>query len=266
MRKAADWLKAAAVVGSLGGASPLAWASDETATWTPPTKEQCENPKLLKQDVLLTLAQCCVKTPQFVDGGKGCAAPSVGKPEYYSLLHDSNPSKKGADLLIPTDPVTGVEAKQVLEEPWDGYFDEAWRYAGSVLKRGRKTALAVNSKPARDDNQLHIHIGCVDASIRDELAKAKVLTDPKEVKLNGHAYKAVFVKDITGDHSPFKLVDRWVGSDAMPYQGIAVVGAVKEDHGKVVDDDGYFILDTAGKTKAEGGLAESVIDYSLCKN
>ena len=262
MRQATDWLRTATFLGfaAVGLACSSARAEDTSALppWTAPTPAQCKKPTE-PPDILLTLARCCVTDPTDVDGGKGCVK-SVGSPEYYSLLRDSKPAKQGADLLIPTDAVTGVEDAAVLKDPWAGYFDQAWRFG-----RGHKTALAVNSKPARDNNQLHVHVGCVKTDILPELAKAKIQSKPVSVTIGGHPYKAVWVKDLTGDDSPFRVVDKWVVVGEMQYQGIAVVGAVKEDSGKVVDDNGYFILDTAGKTKQEGGLAESVIDYSICK-
>ena len=267
MRQATDWLRTATFLGfaAVGLACSSARAEDTSAPppWPTPTPAQCKKPTE-PPDVLLTLARCCVTDPQDVDGGKGCVGKPVGSPEYYSILRDSKPAKQGADLLIPTDAVTGVEDAAVLKDPWAGYFDQAWRFGEP--KRGHKTALAVNSKPARDNNQLHVHVGCVNAKILPVLAKAKIHSTPVSVTIDKHPYKAVWVKDLTGDDSPFRVVDKWVRAGEMQYQGIAVVGAVKEDSShNVVDDNGYFILDTAGKTKEEGGLAESVIDYSICK-
>ena len=73
--------------------------------------------------------------------------------------HDHKPA---AFLIIPVAPVTGIEDSEVLHEPMVDFWDDAWRVSRSTpAAPEERTALALNSKMARSQNQLHIHIACV---------------------------------------------------------------------------------------------------------
>lgn len=83
------------------------------------------------------------------------------------------------DLVVaPTRDIVGVEDPYLQSPAASNYFDAAWR-ARSFLKGsdGREPdrdeiALVVNSAVVRDQDQLHIHVGCLQATIRSALAGA----------------------------------------------------------------------------------------------
>src|SRR6185437_7908397 len=75
-------------------------------------------------------------------------------------------------LLIPTIKISGIESPELLVPGWPNYFAFAWqmrayteRALGHSLDRDA-VALAVNSIYGRSQNQLHIHIDCINPEVR----------------------------------------------------------------------------------------------------
>ena len=103
-------------------------------------------------------------------------------------------------LLIPTQQISGIESRALLAPSATNYFAEAWQARRLVEKAlghamPRDTlSLAINSELARSQNQLHIHIDCVRADIRDELRRERSEIGrrwkPLPVLLAGHRYRA----------------------------------------------------------------------------
>lgn len=120
-------------------------------------------------------------------------------------------------LAIPTRVVTGVEDPAVLSPDQPNYFAAAWAARASLDWRlGRKLppeaiAIAVDSKPARDQDQLHFAIDCLDKDVAAALeANAAALDDRwsrMRVALKGRTYWArrLDSEDLSGP-SPFRLL------------------------------------------------------------
>jgi CDP-diacylglycerol pyrophosphatase len=78
-------------------------------------------------------------------------------------------------LVIPTGRITGIESPDVAAPDHPNYFALAWqarefveqRVGGPV--RRDWLSLAVNAANARSQNQLHIHIDCIDAGVHAAL-------------------------------------------------------------------------------------------------
>jgi CDP-diacylglycerol pyrophosphatase len=70
-------------------------------------------------------------------------------------------------ILAPTRKIVGVEDAWLEAADAPNYFDDAWNARAVLAARGRappprdEVALAVNSRLARTQDQLHIHIGCI---------------------------------------------------------------------------------------------------------
>lgn len=78
-------------------------------------------------------------------------------------------------LLIPTAHIPGIESPALLSAGATNYFGVAWQarafveqQAGGALPRDWMS-LAINSSVSRSQNQLHIHIDCLRADVRDAL-------------------------------------------------------------------------------------------------
>jgi CDP-diacylglycerol pyrophosphatase len=92
-------------------------------------------------------------------------------------------------------------------------------------------SLAINSELARSQNQLHIHIDCVRADVRDTLRRERAAIGrrwkPLPVSLAGHRYSAMRVTGWSlAGHDPFKLLARGVPGAAgdMGQRTLVVVG------------------------------------------
>jgi CDP-diacylglycerol pyrophosphatase len=103
----------------------------------------------------------------------------VSGPEDYAVLHDR---KGGAHfLLIPAQTITGMEDPRLLRLATPNYFADAWLARDQldlIMKRSiRRDAigLAINSARARGQDQLHIHISCLQPNIYHALQAASAI-------------------------------------------------------------------------------------------
>jgi len=106
-------------------------------------------------------------------------------------------------------------------------------------------SLAINSAVGRTHNQLHIHIDCVRADVRDALRRARAQIGrhwaPLPVLLVGHRYQAMRLDgERLDDRNPFKLLARGEPGAAadMGHHTLVVVGMWYDDGGA-----GFVILD-----------------------
>jgi CDP-diacylglycerol pyrophosphatase len=168
-------------------------------------------------------------------------------------------------LLLPTARISGIESPELLAPGAVNYFAAAWQARSFVDERAGLTlprdwvSLAVNSATARTQDQLHIHIDCVDADVKDTLTQHLSEVGPNWAPLAeplaGHAYLARTVpgEDLGAD--PFRLVAD-TGVD-MAGQTIVVVGAY------LAGGQPGFVVLTRGP--AEGPAAgEELQDHDHC--
>ena len=186
----------------------------------------------------------------------------------YAVLKDS----RGATqfLLIPTARITGIEDSQILAPAAPNYWQAAWQARQFVAERAGRPVprddigLAINSAQGRSQNQLHIHVDCLRADVKQALAQEagrigkswSRLASP----LAGHSYLAMRVEaaDLRGI-DPFRLVAGEIPSAAadMGDQTIVVVGAVFE-----AGQPGFYILnDQANLARGDTGSGEELLDH-----
>ncbi len=120
-------------------------------------------------------------------------------------------------LLMPTARISGIESPAVLAPDATNYWDRAWRAraltearAGRPLPR-EDLSLAVNSSSGRSQNQLHIHIDCVRADVRDALTAHRDAIGAYwaefPVRLVGQSWRAFRVDgENLGTVNPFRLL------------------------------------------------------------
>jgi CDP-diacylglycerol pyrophosphatase len=194
-----------------------------------PWPAQAQNPNALWQ---IVHGQCVPDQRQHGDP-KPCA--KVALHSGYAILKDRNGATQF--LLIPTDPVSGIESHALLAPRAINYFAKAWQARSlveSVLGHGmpRDTlSLAINSEFARSQNQLHIHIDCVRADVRDTLSREAASLGGRWARLKtplaGHDYRALRVTGTSlAGHDPFRLLASGVpeARAAMGQYTLAVVG------------------------------------------
>jgi CDP-diacylglycerol pyrophosphatase len=173
-------------------------------------------------------------------------------------------------LLMPTAKITGIEDPAALVPAAPNYFADAWAQrhftedaAKHKLPRNA-ISLAVNSVSGRSQNQLHIHIDCVRADVRDALERGRESIGdswgPLPEPLAGQHYRAMRVWGETLGPDPFRLLADGVpgARDAMGKQTLVVVGATLEG-GK----PGFVILDDEADAAAgDRAAGEDLQDHS----
>jgi CDP-diacylglycerol pyrophosphatase len=186
----------------------------------------------------------------------------------YALLKDM----RGATqyLVIPTDRVSGIESPDILGAQAPNYWQAAWAARSLIEQRAGKPiprediGLAINSASGRSQNQLHIHIDCVNRDVRDELraADSKIGDSWADFgpPLAGHHYRAMRLRgDDLSAHNPFKLLasgDPAAAAD-MGHETLAVIGASFAD-----GSPGFYLLsDRADAAKMDMGSSETLLDH-----
>ncbi|QGU89444.1 CDP-diacylglycerol diphosphatase [Erwinia sorbitola] len=181
----------------------------------------------------------------------------------YVVLKDRNGALQF--LLMPVAKVTGVESQKLLNPASPNYLAEAWRARHFMEERygavidDQVYSLAVNSRWGRTQDQLHIHISCLRADIRQQLdALAPRLNDKWQSQLLGeHEYQ---IRMITRDEfkrtSPFiRLANELPGArENMGSYGIAIAALGEGKRAMMVVKSNLLMLNRAS--------AEELQDHS----
>jgi CDP-diacylglycerol pyrophosphatase len=207
------------------------------------------------RDALLKLMQCCSRD---LKSDRDCR--EYDAVNRYVIIKDDAPTKPQAYLLIPSIKVTGIDDKRIFAAPyvnlWANAWDQSERYPGWGERR---IGMAINSAHARTQDQLHVHISCIDpkvAQVLDDHAKEPDGIKPYTVQLPpaNNNYDVTVVNDLTDGESPF-----WVAKKAaktgerMADKSVAVV--------KAKEPGRYYILTTVYKD-GKGGAAEELLDQT----
>jgi CDP-diacylglycerol pyrophosphatase len=174
-------------------------------------------------------------------------------------------------LLIPTTRITGIESPALLAPAAPNYFAQAWSQTPLVEARLGHTlprqdlSLAINAISGRTQDQLHIHIDCIRADVRDDLARhlAAVGTDwaPFPEALAGKPYRAMRIAGATlGETNPFMLLaDGEPGARAdMGAHTLVLAGETFADGAP-----GFILLDgRADLAQGDVGSGEALQDHA----
>ena len=92
----------------------------------------------------------------------------------YAVVPD--PAKRAHLLLVPTRRLKGIEDPRLLDPEAPNYWREAWAARRWLAARVRgdlprdAIALAINSVSGRSQDQLHIHISCIEPAFGNALS------------------------------------------------------------------------------------------------
>jgi len=177
----------------------------------------------------------------------------------------------GQFLLIPTARISGIEDPAILAPDAPNYWDAAWRARTFVDDRLHTNlprddfALAINSKPGRTQDQLHIHIDCIRPDVRDSLRenldRIGNAWDPFPELLAGHYYQAIRINQENLDGlNPFRLL--WdadpLARNDMGMHTLVLVGETFPDK-----TNGFVLLDDhADPAAGDWGSGETLEDHS----
>jgi CDP-diacylglycerol pyrophosphatase len=192
------------------------------------------NPDALWQIV----SQKCV--PAARDGAATNACAYVDPSKGYALLKDRNGVAQF--LLIPTTRITGIESPALLAPGLPNYWVDAWNARSYVVQklnaplRRDEVGLAINSASGRTQNQLHIHIDCMQPAVAATLAAHRTEIDTRwralPVTLKGHTYRARVMDETTLEHDdPFKDLSAEIAplGETMGDQTLLVTGTTLAD-------------------------------------
>ena len=191
---------------------------------------RAQNPNALWQ---IVHGQCVPEQSGHRELTPPCRAVHLGGR--YAIIKDRNGATQF--LLIPTDRISGIENRALLAPHAVNYFADAWQARGFVEHvvghaMPRDTlSLAINSELARSQNQLHIHIDCVRADVRDALVRERGAIGRRWTRLltplAGHDYRALRVNGaLLSGHDPFRLLASGIAGAraAMGQYTLVVVG------------------------------------------
>lgn len=231
LRRPGAMLVACMAVCALASAPGSASAADPDALWKI-VHDRCVPNEATHND-----PAPCAQVSLLPDEAKG-----------WAVLKDRNGATQF--LLIPTARITGIEDPAILAADATNYFHEAWNARRDMLARlghdlpRDAISLAINSPFGRTQNQLHIHIDCIRADVREILRAhlADIGQDwaPLGVMLAGHSYQARRIDGADLDANPFWLLaaEQGVGAAGIGTHTLVVVGAAFAD-----GHDGFVALD-----------------------
>jgi len=241
---------ASALVIAAVGVSPASANADPNALWT-------------------IVHDQCVPDQETTGAPAPCALVDLaaGEQRGYAVLKDLVGATQY--LLIPTERIPGIESPALLEPAAPNYFAAAWEAKSFVDARAGVdiprdfVSLAINSAVARSQNQLHIHVDCVRADVREALTRRIADVGPDWVPfgepLRGHVYRAMAVEGETLDAAnPVQLLAN--RSDDMGLETLVVVGTYLRD-----GRPGFVLLASrADPATGNSGAGEELQDHTTC--
>jgi CDP-diacylglycerol pyrophosphatase len=193
---------------------------------------------------------------------------SAGEARGYVVLKDLVGATQF--LVLPTARVGGIESPALLAADAPNYMQDAWAARRFVEARAPRplsredVSLAVNSVFGRSQNQLHIHVDCINLDVRAALARhldaVGEAWKPFPETLSGHAYIArrLLASDLVGVN-PFLLLAE-AGPDARAHMGdytLFLAGA------SFAGKPGFILLaDRANPLRGDFGSSESLQDHA----
>ena len=171
-------------------------------------------------------------------------------------------------LLVPTRKLSGIESPELLSKGSPNWWKLAWTARSFLIDRTEgqvsreHIGLAINSREARSQDQLHIHVGCVDRRILNKIRlfeRAITLTwSTFPIRLSSQTWLAIRVEEENLESNPFLLLANLDPGSRGPMGdwGIATLAWEFAD-----GSDGFLIF--AGrysKALAEDGSGASLLD------
>ena len=211
----------------------------------------------------------CVTDMKISGAPAPCLAVNLGQG--WAALKDL----RGATqiLVIPTAKVAGIESPALLQPNAPNYWQDAWdartlfeKRVGHPVPRD-DIALAINSRFGRSQNQLHIHVDCVRADVRQALQDHQGRIGRRwrdlDFVLFGHRYRVMRIDGAEiAPRDPFKILARGdprARAD-MGRETLMVVGAVFADGAP-----GFYLLsDHADLIRLDKAAGEDIEDHA-CK-
>lgn len=192
--------------------------------------------------MLWRVVQTCLADHSITGGSFPCLRVDTdgGLDRGYAVLRA--PFERLHIIVTPTVRTIGIEDARLVKPEAPNYFADAWasrRFVSDdlVQKPSRSDlAMAINSKPGRSQDQLHIHVACVRPDVKRSVASLVGTLKPGgfvsvRVLPRAPRYMAMPIAgpDLAGQN-PFELVADVLKPADMADVTIVLVGNGSDDH------------------------------------
>ena len=225
--------------------------------------------------LLWHVVQTCVVNHRLLGAEFPCLEVKIANDSDAGFAVLKVPFKSTHIVVAPTIPVQGIESPELQAVDAPNYVKDAWEARHYVAERaGRPLAwddvgLAINSGLGRSQDQLHIHVDCVQPYVRTILREfAKLSNSDNWVRLKtpmrGTRYWALSLDspDLSKVNI-FKLAmaGLHIQPDNQANLSLALLGTSKSDSQR-----GFYLLaDLSTLKPLHGAHAEYLLDHS-CAN
>lgn len=214
--------------------------------------------------------QCVVEEVKANDPAPCAEVELAGGPDRgFAVLKDLvGPTQY---LVIPTRRIEGIESPELLAPETPNYWQDAWQarrfvIAAAAAPLGREdVGLAINSRFARSQNQLHIHVDCLRPDVKEALhaheAEIGETWTPLDASLAGNRYVVRrLAGSELGDADPFRLLADGVAGarEHMGEETLVVAGTTFGD-----GSPGFYLLsDRMNLPAGDRAGGEQLLDHA----
>ena len=223
------------------------------------------------RDTLWRVEQTCILNRQATGASFPCLDVDLSRGLRDGVAVLRAPFRQTHVVTMPTARIVGIEGSQLVAPDGRNYPQAAWDARRFVQADARRplawddVGLAVNSRMTRSQDQLHIHVDCVDAALKPML-KARFATVPKDAWAEGVftiERQVYWARRIEGPSlegiNLFRLIREIPAIGRDP--GLAILAVIGMSEG---GHDGFLLL--AGRSEPKRGLkqstSEDLLDHS----
>ena len=194
-----------------------------------------------ERGLLWRVVQTCLADHSLTGGAFPCLAVDTngGDARGYAALRA--PFERLHVIVTPTVRTIGIEDARLVAPDAPNYFADAWAsrhfVADDLSQKPDRSdlALAINSKPGRSQDQLHIHVACVRPDVKRSLAALAGTLQPGrfvpiKVLPKAPRYMAMPLAGATLADNPFALVADGLKPADMSDVTIVLVGTGGDAH------------------------------------
>jgi CDP-diacylglycerol pyrophosphatase len=191
----------------------------------------------------------------------GLSLPCLAVDDQRGFVVIRAPGDATRIIVVPTTRMEGIESPGLLRDDAPNYWAYAWEERDRVAEAAPRPlgwddiGMAINSRAGRTQDQMHIHVDCLDPRLKKALAGAKISTQrwsTLNLKPWGR-YRAKRLPEQGLERSPFQAVANEIpgAKTSMGEQTIAVAGVTDHE-----GERGFVLLEKGG-----GGSAEELLDH-----
>jgi len=172
-------------------------------------------------NALFQVVQACKEALLLFGNPFPCLKVHLGEDPDPSFAVVPNPGTRSV-LLVPIKRITGIESPELLRTDSPNWWRYAWMARNFITQgtsrpiRRDDIALAINSREARSQDQLHIHVACVAPKILSRIRPfERAIThswSPFPISLGSESWWAIRIEEKDLETNLFPLLHRLAAS------------------------------------------------------